>query len=104
MAANNQSVGCLLRLFWIAAGYLALLLIAPQIAKSARFLSGFDLAYWLVVLLIVGARYADARYFAGVDGFGEPTTNSDLRRHTIKVVLLAGLIWLALHVFAALGL
>jgi hypothetical protein len=81
----------------MAIGNALLMLIGVQILQSDRRFSGLDVAYLLVVLLIVGARLADIRYFAGADQFGKPSTLADGRRYALKVVSLAGFVWLAVH-------
>lgn len=95
--ANLSALGCLLRLFWMAIGNAVLLLVGVQLIQLDQHLSGLDAAFWLILLLTVGARFIDIRYFAGTDGFGVPSTFADWRRHAIKMVSLAGIVWLAMH-------
>lgn len=90
--ANQPPLGCLLQRFWFAIGSAVLLLIGTQFVQFARQLSGLDVAYKLIVLLIGGARLAEIRYFATTDGFGTPPTLSDGTRYVINVTLLLGLI------------
>jgi hypothetical protein len=95
--ANQPPLGCLLRLFWMMIGNGVLFLVGVQLIQSDQHLSGLDAAFWLILLLTVGARFIDIRYFAGTDGFGVPSTLSDWRRYAIKMVSLAGIVWLVMH-------
>lgn len=95
--ANQPTLGCLLRLFWMAIGNAVLLVVGAQLIQSDQHLSGLDAAFWLIVLLTVGARFIDIRYFAGTDGFGVRSTLADWRRYAIKMVSLAGIVWLVMH-------
>lgn len=95
--ANQPPLGCLLRLFWMAIGNAFLLLIGGHLIQSDQHLSGLDAAFWLILLLTVGARFIDIRYCAGTNGFGVPSTLADWRRYAIKMVSLAGIGWLVMH-------
>lgn len=100
MADRNPTVGCLLRLFWMGLGNGALILLALRILESNGRISPTDAVYWLLVALLVAARYLDIRHFAGTDGYGEPCTLHDWRRYTLHVVTLSGVIWSVTHLIA----
>lgn len=78
-------------------GNAILLFIGAQLIQSDRHLSGLDIAYWLVVLLVVSARFVDIKYFAGTDEYGTPASLRHARRFAIKVVSVAGILWLVIH-------
>jgi len=79
-----------------------LLIVGVQLIQSDQHLSGFEIAFWLTVLLTVGARLIDIRHFAGTDRFGVPSTLAEWRRYATKMVSLAGIVWLVMHLVIAL--
>lgn len=94
--------GCLLRLFWLILGNLALIAVAAQLLLHPRgWISGLDAAYWLFVALILAARYADIRYYKGTTADGKPCKLEDWRRYALLFVLSAGVAWLAVHFLGA---
>lgn len=97
MTVKDSPTGCLLRLTWMALGIAALLLIGLHLILSGGPTHWFDLAYWLVAILIVVARFADVRYYGGTDSLGAPSTLVDWRRYSIQLLALAGLGWLFAH-------
>jgi hypothetical protein len=100
----DSSSGCLIHLFWLIVGNVALLIVAGQILfhTGGRF-SVFDAIYWLFVVLILAARYADIRFFKGTTVDGKPSTLEDLRRHATILIISAGVIWITIHLFASNG-
>lgn len=56
--ANQPALGCLLRFFWMAIGNVVLLIVGVQRIQSDQYLSGFDIAFWLIVLLAVGSSWS----------------------------------------------
>ncbi|MFO0912123.1 MAG: hypothetical protein U0795_04155 [Pirellulales bacterium] len=101
MAVNDRPAGCLVRLIWMALGNAALVLIGLHLVQSAPASVWFDVAYWLVVALIIAARFADIRYYAGTDSLGAPATLDDWRRYSFQLVALAGSGWLIAHALVA---
>ena len=93
--------GCLLRLFWMAFGNLALLALAALIFEHKAF-SMFDAIYWLLVIALAAARYVDIRRFNGLTVDGEPATATHLRLYLIKLVALAAVLWAVVHVISGL--
>jgi hypothetical protein len=97
---SESSSGCLLRLFWLLLGNAMLVIVAIQIpARAGGSFTGLDALYWLFVLMILAARYADIRYYKGTTAEGKPSTLEDWRRHAFVLVLVAGAAWLAAHVW-----
>ena len=102
---RDASSGCLLRLIWLVVGNMALMLVGVQLFLHPRgWFSVLDAAYWSIVVLILAARYADMRYCNGTTADGKPCTPAIWRRHTVVLVLLACVVWLAAHSLGALGL
>jgi hypothetical protein len=89
--------GCLLRLFWMAFGNLALVLIALVIIERRDF-SAVDVAYWLVVVALVIARYVDIARFAGRTASDEPATLRHFRRYALGLLASAAALWTCVHV------
>jgi len=92
----DSPTGCLVRLFWIAAGNLALLFLAVAIFQRGGF-SALDLAFWAVVVALASARYADITRFQGRTTSGEPATMRHFRRYLVTMVSLAGGLWVGVH-------
>ena len=93
--------GCLLRLFWMAFGNLALLALAAVIFERKAF-SIFDVIYWLLVIALAAARYIDIRRFNGLTIDGEPATTIHLRLYLIKLIILAAVLWSVVHLISGL--
>lgn len=93
--------GCLLRLFWMAFGNLALLALAAVIFER-KDMSVFDALYWLLVIALAAARYTDVRRFNGLTVDGEPATVTHLRLYLVKLVALAGVLWAIVHLLSGL--
>lgn len=55
MANDEEPWGCVLRLFWIIAGPIILLLISIKLVSSVRALSAIDLAFWSTAIMVVVA-------------------------------------------------
>lgn len=98
---QDRAAGCLLRLFWMAFGNLALLMLALVIFQRGGF-SLLDGVYWAVVVAPAGARYTDIGRFGGLTTSGEPATMRHFRRYVIGLVLLAAGCWASVHVLSVL--
>lgn len=101
-AAYTPPQGCLLRLFWMALGNLALLGAAAFIGRRGAF-SFLDAIYWLVVIALGAARYFDVVRFHGQTIEGEAATRDDLRRYLVRLLVLAIVLWAVAHVPQAIG-
>lgn len=93
--------GCLLRLFWMAFGNLALLGVAALIFERKAF-SIIDAIYWLLVIALASARYIDIRRFNGLTVEGEPATAVHLRLYIVKLIILAAVLWVVVHLLAGM--
>lgn len=91
--------GCLLRLFWMAFGNLALLAVAALIVQRQAF-SSFDVLYWVLVIVLAAARYLDIRNFNGLTVDGEPANAVHLRLYIVKLVILAAVLWTLVHLLS----
>lgn len=95
--AYDRPEGCLLRLFWMVAGNLALFALVLSIFNQGGF-SLLDGAYWLVVVALAASRYIDIKRFAGLTVHGTPATLGDFRRYGIWLLIVATGLWIVVHV------
>ena len=88
-----QSVaGCLPRIFWMAFGNIALIMAALLIYKSAGW-SIADFAFWLIVGLLIGARYIDIVRYKGTTAHGEPATMAHFKRYVGMLLVAGAAVW-----------
>ena len=85
---DQSPAGCLARLVWMLIGNLALVVLAFAIYESTGWTIA-DPAYWLIMALVIGARYVDIAKFEGTTMNDEPATMAHFRRYAL-LVLLAG--------------
>lgn len=97
LAEFDRPGGCLLRLFWMAFGNMALVLITTVIVKRGAF-SAVDVAYWLVVVALIVVRYVDITRFAGRTASYEPATLRHFRRYVFGLLASAAAVWTCIHV------
>lgn len=95
--AYDRPEGCLLRLFWMVAGNLALFALVLAIFNRGGF-SLLDGAYWLVVVALAASRYLDIRRFAGLTVDGTPATMAHFSRYGARLLIVATGLWVAVHV------
>ncbi len=88
----QNPAGCLPRLFWMGVGNIALVMAALAISKSAGW-SIWDLAFWLTVGLLIGARYIDLVRFRGTTIHGEPATTAHVKRYALILVVVGTVVW-----------
>ena len=90
--------GCLVRVLWMVIGQGALAILAFTLLRQSPWsFSVRDVAFWLIVGLVIAARYVDVTRFDGRTANGEPATLRDFRRHTIGLVLVCGAVWTFAH-------
>lgn len=95
---RDPAAGCLLRIFWMIIGNVILLFSAYGITQQQdSLLSIADIFYWVFVAALLGARYADIRYFGGMTAEGAPATIADWRRYALVVLIICTGLWLAAH-------
>ena len=102
---SEPLAGCVLRVFWMVPGNMALFFCAFFIGdKPAAFLrfSGLDIAYGAVVGALLAARYIDIRYQNGATMFGAPASMTHYRRYALILIAASIGVWVAAHGIAAL--
>jgi hypothetical protein len=92
-AEPNPGLGCLLRLFWMAFGNVALLFAGMQVASSER-IGAADAVYAGVVVALLVARYVDVVKLNGMTIHAEPATRAHLRRYALVIAGVGLLGWL----------
>lgn len=90
--------GCLPRLFWGMVGNIALAAAALAIYNAPGW-SIADLAFWLIVGLLIGARYLDIVRYQGTTAHGEPATIAHFKRYVLMLCVTATAVWAAARAF-----
>ena len=86
--------GCLVRLGWMGGGHVVLIILTLSILREDDWtLTLKDALFWLVVAAMIAVRHIDMVRFRGTTGDGEPTTLRHVKRYTIALLGLAGLMW-----------
>jgi hypothetical protein len=99
----DPASGCLLRLFWMMLGNLALLAAAYGIVENSAASFGLaDVFYWAIVGALLWARYADIRYMNGRTAEGQPATMAHCQRYAVILVAVSTGLWIIAHVLARL--
>ena len=93
-AQDQSPAGCLARLVWMLMGNLALVVLVFVIYQSAGWTIA-DLAYWLIIGVMIGARYIDIARFAGTTMNDEPATMAHFRRYLLLVLLVGAAVFAA---------
>jgi hypothetical protein len=75
-------------------GNIALVVAALLIYKSAGW-SIADLVFWLIVGLLVGARYVDIARYKGTTVDGDPATTAHFRRYALVLLVVSAAVWAA---------
>lgn len=95
--------GCLVRLFWMGIGNVALALCAVAILRHrGDFLSAADIVYWALVAALIVVRFVDIRKFGGRTAAGEPASAAHWRRYLVFVIVGSLALWAIAHVGAYL--
>jgi len=98
---NNKQcsgLGLLLRIFWMVIGSMALFITACAIYEGKKAtLNLMDGIYWIIVFLIIIARYIDIKYLDGLTASGSPASIHHWYRYVAGLIICAGLIWGAAH-------
>ena len=103
---QQGGLGTFARIFWALVGNAVLLFMALAIfQRHATFYSfaGIDLAYWIMVLLMVVIRYCDIKYLGGLTSKDEPATIVHWRKYAMFLLLIAAGVWLIAHGWASLN-
>jgi len=91
----DSPVGCLVRLIWMM-GFLPLLVFAFYIGmERITDLSLIDVLFWGLAAVLIGARFADVKWFGGSTAKGEPANMATWRRFSLLLVAFSLGLWLA---------
>jgi len=89
----------LMRAVWMFLGPMALLLICLWIAHSSTgWLTALDAAYFAIIALMIGCRWAEQKSGKATTATGEPATWSNFNRYVVALVPLAVVAWIVLNV------
>jgi len=99
--APSQKTGCLsvlIRIFWMMIGNMGLGLFAAFIAiNKIPYFSIHDFIYWIIVVMLITARYIDVKKMNGLTAEGDPATIAHWRRYTFLLILVSLPLWLISH-------
>ena len=87
--------GCLLRLVWCFGTGLLFLLLIPIARGDSGMLSFVSIGFWIVVSLVVVARYVEVTCYPGV--MGTLSTLRDVNRFSAGLVVIASAAWVLAH-------
>lgn len=88
--------GCLVRLFWMVGGLIALFFLSLSIVRTAGF-SAYDAAFAAVAAAMILVRFLDVRFLKGETADGHPATLRVWRRYAVGVAVCSFGCWLVLH-------
>lgn len=102
--SQQSGLGCVARVFWMAAGNAILAFLLVFIAqRQGLSLTWRDAAYWLVVLALLAVRLADIRWLGGRTTDDAPATMSLWRQWALRAFAVCLALWTAAHLVARLG-
>lgn len=94
-SSSGKSIGCLVRLFWMGVGNLAIALCLIGIFREKSPVpDALDAIYLVAVIATLAARYVDIVRFGGTTSEGQPATLADWRRHALLLGAIAAVAWL----------
>ena len=102
---SERPAGCLIRLFWMLLGNIALLVCAYLIAdRPGDFFtfSALDIVYGTTIVALTVARYVDIRHMSGGTVTGTPASMTIFRRYLVALIAFSVCVWAAAHGVAAL--
>ena len=62
-----------------------------------------DLGYWLTVVAMVAARWVDIHSYHGETAAGEPATLAHWQKYSVRLVIVALVAWIVIHLLALTG-
>ena len=89
--------GCLLRLIWSFGNGGLVLLLIPIVLNDSGLLSFASIGFWILLGLVVVARYVDVTCYAGTMPDGTPATLRDVNRFSAWLVVIASAAWVLAH-------
>ena len=94
MSPDNSSSGCFARIIWFMFGPMALLVLAIMIVEKRQgWLGMASIAFLIVLLMTVVARWIDFRGGNAMTAEGEPATERDVRQFMSRSSLIGAAIW-----------
>ena len=87
----TKTTGCLkalVRISWLLVGNGVLFFLAFAMVVHKNRIA-YDLAYWIVVVTLIGIRLLDIKKFAGETANFEPATMAHWRKYAIQVIIIA---------------
>ncbi len=96
-ASRSGGAGTVLyRLMWIFIGPLSLAIIAYRTVKQGDgWLTPRDVAWVIILALMIGARWLEVRSGAGETAAGEPATMAHFKRYATVLVPVTAVLWIA---------
>ena len=91
------TVGCVVRLGWMAIGTIALVAALFFIIQNQGKFNLADGLFWAAVVVCIGLRYLDIAYLNGDTAAGEPATLAHWRRYALILIALAVPLWALAH-------
>jgi hypothetical protein len=88
----QDPLGCLPRILWMMMGPLGLLLAELKVYVSAGWTVA-DVVVWLLIGLLIGARYIDIVRFKGTTTDGAPATMAHFKSYVLLVLLAGTAMW-----------
>ena len=88
----QNPLGCFPKIFWMMMGPLGLVLAALSVFRSAGWTIA-DAVAWLLIGLLIGARYIDVVRFKGQTINDQPATMAHFRRYALLVLSAGTALW-----------
>ena len=95
----HEGLSMLMRLIWMMAGGVTLVFSLFAVMKARDF-GAADAIFWIIVAMMVAARFLDVRFFQGATTSGEPATMRDFAQYVLMLLLGGGALWGLAHVVA----
>lgn len=95
--AQDSLLGLFTRIFWTLIGNVVLFFLAIEIYRTKSLISGFDIAFWILVLLLIIVRYIDIKYLKGINAEGLPATMGDWRKYVKYLLIITAGVWVLGH-------
>jgi hypothetical protein len=91
-----------LRFFWMVLGNVALVLCAALVAKGTAPIAT-SVAFFAIAIGLIVVRYVDIVRFKGDTSEGKPATLTDWRRYTVRLAVIAPVLWALARLTASRG-
>jgi hypothetical protein len=80
------------------------LLFLTAFIAIRKFAIAADVAFWLIVFVLILVRYIDITFFKGQTGIGEPATRKHWYRYSLSLILISSFIYVFARLLAYLNL